>query len=243
MRLFGLIGYPLSHSFSKKYFTEKFEKEGLKDCVYENFPIASIDQLRDILKKPGLEGFNITIPYKEQVIGYLDDSETVVKQTKACNCVRIRNNKLMGYNTDIVGFEASLVKTLDRSKHTKALILGTGGSARAVQYVLSKLGIIFRHVSRKPSARSLSYEQITPAVIKEHLLIVNTTPLGMYPNVIQAPQLPYDALTKDHFLFDLIYNPEKTLFLKSGEAKGAQVKNGYEMLVLQAEENWRIWNS
>lgn len=242
MRLFGLIGYPLSHSFSKKYFTKKFEKENLSDCVYENFPIPTIDRLREVLLKPGLEGFNITIPYKEQVLSYLNEMTEIVRKIRACNCVRILNGKLHGYNTDVIGFENSLNKKLKPS-HSKALILGTGGSARAVQFVLNNLGIPFKSVSRKPSAKSLSYEQLTVEVIRNHNLIINTTPLGMFPNVIQAPPIPYHVLTPEHFLFDLLYNPEKTLFLKKGEERGAIIQNGYEMLVLQAEENWKIWNS
>ena len=242
MRLFGLIGYPLSHSFSKKYFTEKFEKEKLRDCVYENFPIPTIDQLREVLLKPGLEGFNITIPYKEQVLSYLGEMTEIVRKIRACNCVRILNGKLYGYNTDVIGFENSLKKKL-KPFHSKALILGTGGSARAVQFVLNQLGIPFKSVSRKPSAKSLSYEQLTGDIIRNHNLIINTTPLGMFPNVIQAPPILYQELTPEHFLFDLLYNPEKTLFLKKGEERGAVIQNGYEMLVLQAEENWKIWNS
>lgn len=242
MRLFGLIGYPLSHSFSKKYFTEKFAKENLAECVYENFPIPDISHLNEILAKPGLEGFNITIPYKEQVLSFLDEQSPVVRKIRACNCVKIVNSKLHGFNTDVIGFEGSLKKKLKPS-HNKALILGTGGSAKAVEYVLKNLGISFLDVSRKPSAKSLSYEQLTADVLKKHTLIINTTPLGMFPNVVQAPPIPYHALTPEHFLFDLLYNPEKTLFLKKGEEQGAQIQNGYEMLVLQAEENWKIWNS
>ncbi len=242
MRLFGLIGFPLSHSFSKKYFTDKFEKEGLINCRYENFQIPSIDQLKDVLAKTGLEGFNITIPYKAQVLSFLHDASEVVKKIRACNCVLIRDGKLQGFNTDVIGFEGSLKNQLEPSIHKKALILGTGGSARAVEFVLVKLGIPYRNVSRKPSAKSFSYEQVTPEVIKEYKLIINTTPLGLFPNVVEAPPLPYDQLNTEHFLFDLIYNPEKTLFLKKGEAKGAKIRNGYEMLVLQAEENWKIWN-
>lgn len=242
MRLFGLIGYPLSHSFSKKYFTLKFEREGLSDCVYENFPIPSIDQLKDILLKPGLRGLNITIPYKEQVLSFLHQASDVVKKIKACNCIRITSGKLHGFNTDVVGFEGALKKMLKTAIHKQALILGTGGSARAVEYVLSRLGIGFRNVSRKPSARYFSYEQVTPDVIRSHKLIINTTPLGMFPNIVQAPGIPYEAIGPDHFLFDLIYNPEKTLFLRKGESQGAVIQNGFEMLEIQAEENWRIWN-
>jgi shikimate dehydrogenase len=242
MRLFGLIGYPLSHSFSKKYFTEKFEKEGLKDCAYENFPIPNIVELKSILALPGLQGLNVTIPYKEQVIPFLYQSSKVVKKINACNCIKISDGELYGFNTDVAGFENSLTGKLNPAIHQQALILGTGGSSKAVKYVLEKKGIKFTIVSRKPAAGSLSYEQITKEIILKDKLIINTTPLGMFPNVVEAPPLPYQFLTPDHFLFDLIYNPEKTLFLKKGEEQGAQIQNGYEMLVMQAEASWKIWN-
>ncbi|MEO5562415.1 MAG: shikimate dehydrogenase [Chitinophagaceae bacterium] len=242
MRLFGLIGYPLSHSFSKKFFTEKFEKEKLPDCRYELFPIPSIDDLKKIIETPDLCGFNITIPYKEQVLSFLHEKDKAVEKIKACNCVVIKNGKLKGYNTDITGFEISLQQQL-KPHHKKALILGTGGAAKAVEYVLEKHGITYKYVSRKPSSRSYSYEQLTPAIISEYTLIINTTPLGMYPSVTEAPPIPYESLTPNHYLFDLVYNPEKTLFLKKGEDKGAAIKNGHEMLIIQAEESWKIWNS
>lgn len=243
MRLFGLIGYPLSHSFSKKYFTEKFEKEGLNDCKYENFPIASIDELRNILSQPGLEGLNVTIPYKEQVISFLDHPSAVVRKIKACNCIKIKKGQLHGYNTDIAGFEKSLKKNWNPFLHSNALILGTGGSAKAVKYVFDKFEIKYKKVSRKPSADSFSYEQLTKNIISKYKLIVNTTPLGLFPNIVEAPPIPYEFLTNEHFLFDLIYNPSKTLFLKKGQEQGALIQNGYEMLELQAQENWKIWNT
>lgn len=243
MRRFGLIGFPLSHSFSKKYFTEKFEKEKLVDCTYENFPLTSIEELKMVLSLPGLEGLNVTIPYKEQVLSLLDYSSEVVKKIKACNCIKIKEGKLSGYNTDVTGFEKSLKNKLNQAIHKNALILGTGGSAKAVIYVLENMGIKFKSVSRKPSAQSLSYEQLTKEIILEHKLIINTTPLGLFPNIIEAPPIPYQFLTPGHFLFDLIYNPPKTLFLKKGEEMGTVIQNGYDMLVLQAEENWKIWNS
>lgn len=243
MRLFGLIGFPLSHSFSKKYFTNKFEREGLVDCLYENFPLASIEELQKILSLPGLEGFNITIPYKEKVLSFLDYSSDVVKKIKACNCIKIRDGKLFGYNTDIAGFEKALKKNWNPFIHTNALILGTGGSAKAVKYVFENLGIKYKKVSRKPSADSYSYEQLTKSILNKYKLIVNTTPLGMFPNVVEAPPIPYEYLSEEHFLFDLIYNPAKTLFLKKGEERGAATQNGYEMLVIQAEENWSVWNN
>lgn len=243
MNLFGLIGFPLSHSFSKKYFTEKFEKEGMQQYVYENFPIPIMSELSKIISLPGLSGLNVTIPYKEQVIPYLFRASTLVQKIKACNCIKIEDGKLYGFNTDIAGFENSLSGKLNTSVHKQALILGTGGSAKAVKYVLEKKGISFKNVSRKPSADNLSYEQVTEEVILDHQLIINTTPLGLFPNVVEAPPIPYQFITKSHFLFDLIYNPEKTLFLKKGEEQGAMIQNGHEMLVLQAEENWKIWNS
>lgn len=242
MRLFGLIGYPLSHSFSKKYFTEKFERERRTDCLYENFPIPAIDDLRKILAIPGLSGLNVTIPYKEQVIPFLHQASAVVKKIKACNCIKIKDGQLYGHNTDVTGFENSLRDKLNPNAHRRALILGTGGSSKAVKFVLNKMGIEFQVVSRKPAAGSLSYEQVTQEIIHEYKLIINTTPLGMFPNVVEAPPLPYQFITSGHFLFDLIYNPEKTLFLKKGEEQGALIQNGYQMLIYQAEESWKIWN-
>ena len=243
MRQFGLIGFPLAHSFSKKYFTEKFEREGLKDCSYENFPLPSVQELKKILDDhKDLQGLNVTIPYKESVLQFLDDANELVRKTGACNCIKITGKKLTGYNTDVIGFEKSL-QTMLQPSHKNALILGTGGSAKAVEFVLKKLDISYKYVSRKPSVKQFSYEQLTSSVIEKHTLIINTTPLGMYPNVTQAAPIPYNAITKDHFLFDLIYNPEKTLFLQKGEQQGATIQNGYDMLVCQAEESWRIWNN
>ncbi len=243
MKVYGLIGYPLTHSFSKKYFTEKFEKHGSTDCRYENFSIASIDELKEILAvKPDIVGLNVTIPYKESVISFLYEKTDVVNEIGACNCIRIEGRRLKGFNTDTIGFEKTLATKL-KPHHKKALILGTGGAAKAVEFVLNKLGIHIKYVSRKPSIRHFSYEQVTPQVIKEYTLIINSTPLGMYPNIVQAPPIPYEALTSQHLLYDLIYNPAKTLFLQKGEQKGADIMNGLEMLVIQAEESWKIWNS
>jgi shikimate dehydrogenase len=244
MRRFGLIGYPLSHSFSQRFFTDKFREEGIMDCVYENFPLENIDVLRSVLEQyTDLEGLNITIPYKEKVIPYLHHQNDVVKQIGACNCIKFVNGELHGYNTDVIGFENSLRPLLE-NYHNKALVLGTGGAAKAIYFVLEKLGIHYLEVSRNPfSGRQISYEQVTPALLEDHTLIINTTPLGMYPHVEECPPLPYQALTARHYLFDLVYNPAKTLFLQQGEAQGAVVKNGADMLVIQAEESWRIWNS
>lgn len=243
MRLYGLIGYPLSHSFSKKYFTEKFEREGLKDCRYELFPLSSIDALPQLLKEhPELCGLNVTIPYKEQVLSYLHSENELVQAIRACNCIDIRNGKLKGYNTDVLGFERSLLEQW-QPHHKKALILGTGGVSKAVQYIVQKMGLTYRYVSRKPGVHNFSYEQLTPAIMQEYTLIVNTTPLGMYPNITEAPPIPYEALTPKHYLFDMVYNPEKTLFLKMGKERGAMIKNGYDMLEIQADESWKIWTT
>lgn len=244
MKQYGLIGYPLSHSFSQRFFTDKFREEQIAGCVYDNFPLENIDVLRDVLAKhPNLAGLNVTIPYKEKVIPYLDHQSDVVKQIGACNCIRFVNGELHGYNTDVFGFEGSLRPLLE-AHHQKALVLGTGGAAKAVHFVLDKLGIIFLGVSRTPfTGRQISYEDLSAELIGQHTLIINTTPVGTYPKVDECPPLPYELLTPRHYLFDLVYNPAKTLFLQKGEAQGAVIKNGADMLVLQAEESWRIWNS
>lgn len=243
MRRFGLLGYPLSHSFSQKYFTEKFAQLGLTDCVYENFSLPDMAAFADVLQsKKDLRGFNITIPYKKQVLAFVDEVSPVVKAIGACNCVNIKDGKRIGHNTDVVGFEQSLRPFL-KAHHTRALVLGTGGASAAVVYVLQKLGIAVQYVSRTASERAIAYEQVDEALLASHQLIVNTTPLGMYPNVEDCPPLPYQFITPLHHLYDLIYNPAETKFLAKGKAKGATVQNGQEMLVLQAEESWRIWNS
>jgi shikimate dehydrogenase len=241
VKRFGLIGYPLSHSFSQKYFSEKFKRENIADCVYENFSIPDIHELKGILDNhPDLHGLNVTIPYKQSVIDYLDaGSETL--PIKACNCIKISSGKLIGYNTDILGFKQSLMTHL-QPNHDHALILGDGGATAAVKYVLAALNIAFVIVSRKPKTTDqLSYKDLTREIIEKHLLIINATPLGMFPKVDQYPEIPYEFLTDQHFLFDLIYNPAETAFLKKGRSFGATGKNGYEMLVIQAEESWKIW--
>lgn len=243
MPCFGLLGYPLSHSFSQKYFTEKFARLGLTDYVYENFSLPDIAELKNILEsRKDLLGFNITIPYKKQIMDFLQETSPVVADIGACNCVRILDGKLIGYNTDVVGFEASLSPFL-KPYHTRALILGTGGASVAVEYVLRKKGIGYANVSRTSSTKGITYGDITKEVMAAHLLIINTTPLGMYPNVANAPDIPYQFLDSRHHLYDLIYNPVETVFLANGRKHGATVQNGQEMLVLQAEESWRIWNS
>ena len=243
MRLFGLIGYPLAQSFSKRYFDEKFEKEGLTDCRFENFSIASISDFPGLLKSnPGLQGIAITIPYKQSVMQYVDDISKIPADLKACNCIRIINNRLIGYNTDYIGFEQSLMPLL-KPYHKKALILGNGGAAAAAIYALKKNNIGVAMVSRKLHDGSmLTYSDLNEEIMADHKLIINTTPLGMYPTIHTAPELPYHLLTPQHLLFDMVYNPAMTVFLQKGKERGAVIKNGYEMLVLQAEENWRIWS-
>jgi len=243
MRKFGLIGYPLSHSFSPAYFAEKFTNEGNFDCSYQAFPIKSVEECTRLLAdNPDLEGLNVTIPYKKEIIALLHNSTEAVKQTGACNCIKIKNSILTGYNTDVIGFEKSLLPKLTNA-HTKALILGTGGAAAAVEFVLKKLNIHFLFVSRNGhTGKSISYKDVTAELIKEYTLIINTTPLGMYPAVEQCPDIAYDFLMAEHYLYDLIYNPAETLFLKKGAEKGAVTKNGSDMLIIQAEESWKIWN-
>jgi shikimate dehydrogenase len=246
MKTYGLIGYPLEHSFSQKYFTDKFEKEKL-NARYLNFPIASISDFPELFKHhPYLAGLNVTIPYKEQVISFLDELDDTAQEIGAVNVIKISwdglNYSLKGYNSDIVGFKESLFPLLTID-HKRALVLGTGGASKAVVTALKQLNIEYRYVSRTPENENiLSYNDLTPETIKDHKLIINTTPLGMYPQTDKCPSIPYEHLTNEHLLFDLIYNPEETLFLKKGKEKGAKTKNGLEMLYLQAEEAWRIWN-
>ena len=242
IKCYGLIGYPLGHSFSKKYFTEKFLREGIENSVYELFPIEHIEALPDLIQsQPHLCGLNVTIPYKEQVLPYLDALSDAVKEIGACNCIAFHNEKLTGYNTDVIGFEQSL-RPLLLPHHTNALILGTGGAAKAVAFVLRKLKIDFCYVSRKQSEGVLSYEDVTDEVIKTCKLIINTTPLGMQPNTESKPSLPYKAISEQHLCYDLVYNPSRTAFLVLAEQQGAAIKNGLEMLELQAEAGWTIWN-
>ena len=243
MKKYGLIGYPLSHSFSKKYFTDKFILESIKDVVYDIYPLENINELPDLLtSEPSLCGLNVTIPYKEQVISFLDEMSPVVKKIGACNCIKIEHGKLIGHNTDVLGFERSLLKKL-KPTHSAALVLGTGGASKAVQYVLDKQGISFLQVSRSKSPNTISYGELDKEIISNHLLIINTTPLGMYPNTESAPPIPYEWIGDSHYLFDLVYNPVKTMFLKKGEQQGAEIENGSDMLVDQAEGSWAIWNS
>ncbi len=242
MRRFGLIGFPLTHSFSQKYFTEKFAQLGLTDCVYENYSLKEIGELKIILQNQGLSGFNITIPYKKQALSFLSEASEVVTAIGACNCVQIKNGELTGFNTDVFGFEQSLLPFL-QPHHTKALVLGTGGASAAVTYVLEKLGLTIQFVSREATSDSISYQMLDESILFSHTLIINTSPVGMYPNVDESPNIPYQFINSRHHLYDLIYNPAATKFLTKGKAQGATIQNGEEMLVLQAEESWRIWNT
>jgi shikimate dehydrogenase len=244
VRKFGLIGFPLSHSFSKGFFADKFAKENIVHTQYENFPIENIDQFSSLWEEePNLKGINITIPHKKAVIPFLDNPSSVVKAMNACNCIRKYNGQLYGYNTDVIGFEKSLQPFL-KAHHQKALILGTGGAAAAVAWVLEKLGITYQYVSRTSAGKNvMSYDDLNNSILQDHLLIINTSPVGMYPHVNEAPALDYTAITPAHHLFDLIYNPAETLFLTKGKERGASIQNGLEMLHLQAEASWEIWNS
>jgi shikimate dehydrogenase len=247
MKLLGLIGYPLSHSFSVNYFSSKFRKENIKDYKYRNFPLQDLSGFRQLIDTfPELCGLNVTIPYKEKIIFYLDKIDPVAEKIGAVNTVKFiqdgSRKVLVGYNTDCYGFRNSLVPNLD-SRHKNALILGTGGASKAVSFVLEEMGIKFLFVSRKPESGELSYQDLCLSVIQKHLLIINTTPLGTFPDVKSFPDIPYDLLTPDHILFDLVYNPPETEFLRFGRLKGTKCINGQKMLELQAEKSWEIWNS
>ena len=244
MKQFGLIGYPLSHSFSKGYFAEKFAKENIVDCKYDVFPLEKIEDFVELCNdKKNLIGLNVTIPYKEKIIPFLDELDETAANIGAVNTIKFSNGKKIGYNSDAYGFEMSL-KPFLKPYHKQALILGTGGASKAVEYVLRKLGISFQYVSRTKSEKTISYEELlTNYDLRLTTLIINTTPIGMYPNIDTAPDIPYKVITDKHLLYDLIYNPEETLFLKKGKQRGAGTKNGLEMLYLQAERSWQIWNS
>jgi len=242
MNRYGLIGRTLTHSFSKNYFTHKFKEVGIADSVYENFELKTIEEFPQLFDShPDLKGLNVTIPYKEEVLPYLTSMNDVVKEIGACNCIKVVGKDLIGYNTDVVGFQNSLQPKL-KPHHKKALILGTGGAAKAIRYVLQQLRIDYALVSRRKKENELGYEDVGDDVLAAYHLIINTTPLGMYPNTNADPPIPYEFITPQHFLFDIIYNPAKTKFLCEGEKQGAQIANGYEMLIGQAEESWRIWS-
>lgn len=246
MKKYGLIGYPLGHSFSMGYFNEKFKNEAI-NAVYENFEIPDIQDITTVIgSNPDLAGFNVTIPYKEKVMDYLDYIAPEAAEIGAVNVVKVTHNGeravLKGFNSDVVGFVNS-IKPLLRPLHKKALVLGTGGASKAVEYGLRKLGLETIKVSRTEKDNTITYGQVTPELLSEYKVIVNCTPCGMAPHFDECPNLPYDSIDDSSLLYDLIYNPEETLFLRKGKEKDATVKNGLEMLLLQAEEGWNIWNS
>ncbi len=238
---YGIIGYPLGHSFSRGFFTEKFAGEGI-DAPYLNLEIPDVALLRDVLRdNPELRGLNVTLPHKQAVIPLLDEMSDEAREIGAVNVIRIRDGRLRGYNSDIIGFSES-IKPLLKPHHTKALVLGTGGASKAICVGLTRLGLEWTYVSRTPREGMITYEDLTPEVMAEYTVIVNCSPVGMYPKVDAAPAIPYECLTPRHLLFDLVYNPEDTLFMQKGSAHGATVKNGLEMLHLQAIASWRFWN-
>ena len=244
MKVYGLIGNPLSHSFSQKYFTEKFIKENLANCIYLNFETPDLDgEISNLKNNFDLCGLNITIPYKSKIISFLDEVSLECKEINACNCIKITNKRWVGFNTDVTGFEKTFVPHL-KSEYKKALILGTGGSSKAVAYVLERLGIEYLFVSRKNALENkiINYSDITSSVMNECNIIINTTPAGMFPHVHLSPDLPYHFVSANHYFFDLIYNPPKTLFLSKASERGAVIENGEQMLTIQAEESWKIWN-
>jgi shikimate dehydrogenase len=255
MNTYGLIGYPLGHSFSKKYFTEKFEKENISNCEYNLFPIENINLFPQLIKdNPSLIGLNVTIPYKESVINYLDELDNTAKTIGAVNCIKITDNttgngkilkekKLIGYNTDAFGFKQSIKPFLEK-QHEKALILGTGGASKAVEYILKEIGLDCFFVSRSKNkivSNSFSYDELNENIMKAFKIIVNCSPVGTYPNIHEAPSIPYEFISNQHLLYDLVYNPPVTEFLKRGKEQGAATLNGLTMLQQQAEEAWRIW--
>lgn len=241
----GLIGKNISYSFSKAYFTEKFRKSGIKHLRYDNYDLPEIDEFPFIIymRRDEFMGFNVTIPYKRAIMRYLDTIDEVAETIGAVNTIKVNeDDELVGYNTDVYGFKNSL-KPLLTSAHKKALVLGTGGASKAVAYTLNQLDITIQFVSRNKLDSTLTYDELNDEIINDHKLIINCTPLGTHPKIEECPLIPYEAITNEHLMYDLIYNPERSLFLKKGEAQGAVIKNGLEMLELQAEESWSIWNS
>lgn len=245
MDLYGLIGHPLGHSFSKDFFNQKFQTENI-DAQYLNFDIPTIELLNEVLTRQQIKGLNVTIPYKEKVIPFLDELSEEAKSIGAVNVIKVyqQENKirLKGFNTDVIGFTESLQPLLNPT-HKKALILGTGGASKAVQFGLQQLNIEPLFVSRRSSDNTLTYSQLTSKVMKEHTVVINCTPVGMHPHTDECPEIPYEFIGEGHILYDLVYNPEETLFLKKGKAVGATTKNGLEMLLLQAKAAWNIWTN
>ena len=242
MKQFGLIGKSLGHSFSKSYFESKFDKEKINNAVYSNFPLKSIKEFETLINQYSFSGLNVTIPYKISVIPFLDELSEEVKSIGAVNTIKFKNQKLIGYNTDYIGF-CNAIKPYLKNSMEHALILGSGGASKAVVFALEKIGIKCLCVSRFPDEEQLGYEQLNKLILKYHLLIVNTSPIGTTPNINQCPNIPYQFISSQHLLVDLVYNPEETLFLKKGRKNLANTLNGKSMLIHQAEEAWKIWNS
>ena len=241
MDKYGIIGYPLGHSFSRAFFTEKFQREHI-DAEYVNFEIPSADMLPGIVQaNPNLRGLNVTLPHKEAVIPMLDELSDEAKEIGAVNVIRVRDGRLKGFNSDIIGFMDS-IRPLLKPWHQHALVLGTGGASRAIRVGLQRLGIEWTYVSRTSAPGRLAYADLTPDLMEHYQVIVNCSPVGMFPRVDACPDIPYQLLTDRHLLYDLVYNPQETLFLKRGAERGAAVKNGLEMLHLQALASWRFWN-
>lgn len=250
MNTYGLIGFPLKHSFSARFFTEKFKRENI-DAKYLNFEIEDILQIKEVVSaNPNLKGLNVTIPYKEQVIPFLDELSPEAEKIGAVNVIKINRNLndrenyyLKGYNTDYTGFKKSIEPLIKSDIHEKALVLGTGGASKAVVQALNDLGIEWKYVSRTSGENKFIYEELTPEIINDYQIIINASPVGTFPNIHECPKIPYQYLTPHHILYDLVYNPSETLFLKKGKAQGSTVKNGEEMLLLQALEAWKIWTT
>ena len=240
-RKFGLIGKNIDYSFSKKYFSEKFKKENL-DCTYSNFDIENISLIESILQKNGISGYNVTIPYKQEIIKFLDEIDEVAKAIGAVNTIKKIDNKNIGFNTDSIGFEKSLIPLIENKKPDSALILGGGGASKAVKYVLKKIKINYSTVSRKEGKSEFIYENLNDVIINRFKMIINCSPVGTFPSINKCPNIPYKHLTKEHILYDLVYNPIESLFLRRGRELGCKTKNGLEMLEIQANESWRIWN-
>ena len=238
---YGLIGYPLEHSFSPDYFNTKFKNERI-DADYKTYPLNNIKEFAALISKLNFSGLNVTIPYKEAILPYLDEVDIVAKTIGAVNTIAFKNGKTIGYNTDCYGFEKSLLSSIEKSKNIHgALVLGTGGASRAVQYILKKLDIQYSLISRSKKG-IIRYQDIDKALFSSINLIINTTPLGMSPSIKRKPEIPYEWLNEKYFLYDLIYNPEKTIFLTEGLKMGCKIKNGHDMLILQAKKAWHIWN-
>jgi len=245
MTLLGLVGKSLNHSFSKSYFEKKFNEQGILDCSYENFELQSIEEIKSLLTKKGLRGLNVTIPYKETVIPFLDELSDEAKKIGAVNCINIVNGRSIGHNTDVYGFSQSIKPFLDVN-HQRALILGTGGASKAVAFALAKIGLeVFFVTSKKEKegTNTFFYPEINDRVMSAFKFIVNTTPLGTFPNIEECPPLPYQLFTNTHFAYDLVYNPAQSTFLRQAHEHGAITMNGLSMLQLQAEKSWEIWNA